>query len=161
MAGQDRVRSRRVSLHFAWLDQPTWKLSGIIPGPGRGSQRRIALPREVGVFRIRHDPTVIRRHETGQKWMLDLPRSERGCRTFVRAVLSGIAEGRQRKRNHQAKRRPGNEIADSSAARAAPEASYTTGQILVARWRQYSAREQRRIKSHFLSCWNPYPQPNS
>src|SRR6266700_5148401 len=76
MAGQNHLRSRRVPFHFAWLDQPAWKLSGSVPRAGCGSQRRIALPGEVGLFRIRCDPAVIERHQTGQERMLELPRSE-------------------------------------------------------------------------------------
>src|SRR6266581_5875760 len=110
MAGQNHLRSRRVPFHFAWLDQPAWKLSGSVPRAGRGSQRRIALPGEVGLFRIRRDPAIIERHQTGQERMLELSRSECRRRTLVRAILSGIAEGRERKRNYQAKRAPGNQI---------------------------------------------------
>src|SRR5438552_5238902 len=115
MAGQNRLRPRRVPLHFARLDQPAWKLSGSVPGAGRRSQRRIALPGEVGLLRIRHDAAVIGRHQAGQKRMLELPRSERSRRTLLRAVLSRIAEGCERERNHQANRAHGNKVDESTS----------------------------------------------
>src|SRR2546429_6508552 len=110
MAGQNYLRPRRVPLHFARLDEPAWKLSGGVPRTGRRSQRRIALPGKVGLFRIRRESTLICRHQTGQEWMLELPRSERSRRTLLRTVLSRIAEGCERERNHQANRTPGNQI---------------------------------------------------